>query len=122
MDLSHTQMENRKPNFSINNPIYLSVSESAKIGGVQDKTIRRALKQAGELKFRIVKNRYQIDLASLIAYLHKSKKLKNKLNKFGIAQYITGWQEAKSPSTKINYEYIKKLNEKNILTKDRPDS
>ncbi len=115
-------MENRKLNFSINNPIYLSVSEAAKIGGVQDKTIRRALKQAGELKFRIVKNRYQIDLASLIVYLHKTTKLKNKLYNFGIAQYIKDWQEAKTPSTKINYEYIKKINEKNDKTKDRLDS
>ncbi len=115
-------MNNTKLDFSIINPIYLSVTEAAKIGGVQDKTIRRALKQAGELKFRIVNNRYQIDLASLITFLHKNTKLKNKLYNFGIAQYVKDWQQAKRPATKINYEYIKKINEKNKLTKNHPDS
>lgn len=119
MDLNIKKMDNKKLDFSINNPIYLSVSEAAKIAGVQDKTIRRALKQTGELKFKLVKDRYQIDLASLIIFLHKSTKLRNKLYKFGIAQYIKEWQEVKAPSTKINYEYIKKLNEK---TKSHPDS
>lgn len=112
-------MENTKLDFSINNPIYLTVTEAAKFAGVQDKTIRRALKQAGELKFRIVKDRYQIDLASLILFLHKKTKLRNKLYNSGIGQYIKSWQESKSPSTKINYEYLKKLNEK---TKNRLDS
>jgi DNA-binding MurR/RpiR family transcriptional regulator len=111
-------MENIKLDFSINNPIYLSVSEAAKLAGVQNKTIRRALKQAGELKFRIVKNRYQIDLASLIIFLHKKTKLKNKLYNCGLGQYVNKWQAPKSPSTKINYEYIKKINQ----TKNRLDS
>jgi len=70
--------------------IWLSISEAAKIGGVQNKTIRRALKS--ELKFKIKGNRYFIDFSSLIIYLHRNKKLKNKLQEHGIGQYIREWR------------------------------
>ena len=70
--------------------IWLSISEAAKIGGVQNKTIRRALKS--ELKFKIKGNRYFIDFSSLIIYLHRNKKLKNKLQEHGVGQYIQEWK------------------------------
>lgn len=76
----------------IPNPIWLSVSEAAKIGGVQNKTIRRAI-QAKTLKYKVVSNRYLVDLASVIIYLCAKTKLKNKLNQLGIGQYIEKWQE-----------------------------
>lgn len=69
------------------NVIWLSVSEAAKLGGVKDKTIRRALKADSGLKFKIAKNRYQIELGSLIIYLHKNTKLRNKLMDYGLGQY-----------------------------------
>lgn len=72
---------------SVKHQLWLSVSEAAKLGGVKDKTIRRALKTETGLKFKIVKNRYQIELGSLIIYLHKNTKLKNKLMDFGLGQY-----------------------------------
>lgn len=75
------------------NPIWLSVSEAAKAGGVQTKTIRRAIKK--ELKFKVKGNRYFINLSSLIIYLHKNTKLKNKLNEHGIGQYIKEWKNIK---------------------------
>jgi hypothetical protein len=73
-------------------PIWVSVSEAANLGGVQNKTIRRALKEAKELKFKIVKNRYQIELGSLILLLHRNTKLKNKLKEYGLGQYINEWK------------------------------
>ncbi len=115
-------MENKRIDIQVNHPIYLSVSESAKIGGVQAKTIRRALKRAGELDFKIVNNRYQINLSSLISYLHKNTKLKNKLYNQGLGQFILKWNVDKEPPTKINYDVIKKLKEKNKQTKNRLDS
>jgi len=72
---------------NIKNPIWLSVSEAAKLGGVKDKTIRRALKADSGLKFKVINNRYQIELASLISYLQCNTKLKNKLMDFGLGQY-----------------------------------
>jgi len=75
------------------NPIWVSVSEAAALGGVQGKTIRRALKDVkSELVFKIVKNRYQIELGSLIIFLHRNKKLNNKLQDFGLGQYVNEWK------------------------------
>jgi len=77
---------------SVLSPIWLSVSESAKIGGVTSKTVRRAL-QSQKLTYKIVKNRYLIDLSSVIKYLFTKKKLLNKLKQNGIGQYIDKWRE-----------------------------
>jgi len=77
-------------NNEIKTPIWLSVSEAAKIGGVQTKTIRRAI-QFNNVKYKIIGNRYLIDFPSLIAYLHTKTKLKNKLNQFGLGQYVDKW-------------------------------
>ena len=71
-------------------PIWLSVSEAAKVGGVQNKTIRRALKN--DLKFKIKGNRYLIEFSSLIIYLHRNTKLNNKLLQYGVGQYVKEWE------------------------------
>lgn len=71
--------------------IWLSVSEAASLGGVQTKTIRRAI-QYHKIKYKIIGNRYSIDLASLITFLHSKTKLKNKLNQFGLGQYVDKWK------------------------------
>lgn len=73
-------------------PIWVSVSEAADLGGVQGKTIRRAIKSDTNLRYKIVKNRYQIELSSLLVFLHKNTKLRNKLNEFGLGQYVKEWQ------------------------------
>jgi hypothetical protein len=70
--------------------IWLSVSEAAKIGGVQTKTIRRAIKK--DLKYLVKGNRYAINFKSLIDYLHQNTKLQNKLNEHGIGQWIEKWK------------------------------
>ena len=75
----------------VRNPVWLSISEASKVGGVNTKTVRRALKD-GELKYRISKNKYLIDFTSLIHYLYTKTKLKNKLKESGIGQYINEWR------------------------------
>ncbi len=72
----------------ISSPLWFSVSSSAKIGGVDPKTIRRALKSDSGLKYKIIKDRYKIELGSLLSFLNKNTKLKNKLNKNGLGQYF----------------------------------
>ena len=74
------------------NPIWLSVSEAAKFGGVKTKTIRRAI-QGGILRYKIIKNRYLIDFSSVIHFLLNKTKLRNKLNQHGIGQYIDKWKD-----------------------------
>lgn len=76
----------------VTSPIWVSVSEAATIGGVQHKTIRRAIKLDPKLQYRIVKNRYQIEVGSLITFLHKNTKLTNKLKDFGFGQYVKEWE------------------------------
>ena len=86
--------------FDINNvlnrktlyPLWLTVSQSAKISGVNTKTIRRAI-QAKSIVYKIVNNRYLIDFTSLIKYMYSNKKLENKLNTKGIGQYVEKWHD-----------------------------
>jgi hypothetical protein len=75
---------------NVKNPIWLSISEAAKIGGVQTKTIRRAI-FSKIVKYKVDKNRYFVDFSSLIIFLHQKTKLKNKLNKYGLGQYVDKW-------------------------------
>ena len=72
-------------------PIWLSVSEAAKLGGIQTKTVRRAI-QADSVKYKVVKNRYLIEFSSIITYLRAKTKLKNKFNTFGIGRYVDKWK------------------------------
>jgi hypothetical protein len=74
------------------NPIWLTMAETAKLGGVQKKTIKRALR-AGYLKYRIIESRYQVDLRSALLYFYSKKKLWNKLKEDGIGQYVKKWRE-----------------------------
>ena len=74
-----------------NSPLWLSISESAKISGIQNKTIRRAI-QYNSVKYKIIGNRYLVDFPSLVAYLHTKTKLKNKFNQFGLGQYVDKWK------------------------------
>ena len=75
----------------VDHPIFISVSTAADLGGLGQKTIRRALEQ-GLIKFKIVNNRYSINLGSLIKYLNSRTKLKNKFKQNGLGQYVKLWK------------------------------
>ena len=75
------------------NPIWLSVSEAANIAGIGDKTIRRALKDKNIFIYKIVKDRYKIELTSLLNFLNQNIKLKNKFKKYGLGQYVKEWNK-----------------------------
>ena len=75
----------------VKHPLWLSVSEAAKLGGVNTKTVRRAI-QERKITYKILKNRYQLDFNSVISYFYSKTKLKNKINFFGIGQYIEKWR------------------------------
>lgn len=89
-------MENKettKEEIKDKNIIWLSVSEAADLGGVQSKTIRRALKESKVLVYKIVKDRYKIEFSSLLKFLNTNTKLKNKLKEYGLGQYVEKWKE-----------------------------
>jgi len=85
------------------NPIWLTMAEAAKLGGIKKRTIKRALR-AGAVKYRIVESRYQVDLRSVLLYFYSKKKLWNKLLESGIGQYVEEWK-----SWKLEYLIIWKL-------------
>jgi len=73
------------------NPIWLTMAEAAKLGGIQKRTIKRAVR-ANAIRYRIVESRYQVDMRATLLYFLSKKKLWNKLIEFGIGQYVEKWK------------------------------
>ena len=73
------------------NNIRLSVSEAAKLFGIDQKTIRRAIKEQ-QIRYIVVRGRYKINFDSLLKWSQKRPTIKNKNNKYGIGQYVERWK------------------------------
>ncbi len=69
------------------NPLWVSVSEAAKLGGVQTKTIRRAIERK-KIIFKVKDNRYSIEIGSVFRWLLASPKSKKKFLETGVIQYF----------------------------------
>lgn len=74
-----------------NLPIRLSISEAAKLFGVEQKTIRRAIKKQ-EITYIVIRGRYKLDFQNLLKWSQKKTTIKNKLGKNGIGQYVDTWK------------------------------
>ncbi|MFC1612267.1 helix-turn-helix domain-containing protein [Patescibacteria group bacterium] len=74
-----------------NKVIRLSVSEAAKIFGIHERTIRRAIKNH-ELHYVVVQGRYKINFDSLLKWSQKNAVIRNKTQKHGIGQFVEGWK------------------------------
>lgn len=98
-NITNTKKRGRKPTpkeinvppAEVNEPLWLSVSETAKISGIGSKTVRRAI-EANKVKFKVIGNRYLVNLSSLINYLFITTKLRNKFLSHGIGQYVDKWK------------------------------
>jgi len=73
------------------NIIRLSISETAKLFGVDPKTIRRALKNQ-ELRYVVVRGRYKLNFESVLKWSQKKKTIKNKSDNYGLGQYVEKWK------------------------------
>jgi len=73
------------------NTIRVSVSEAAKLLGIDPHTIRRALKKQ-ELRYIIVQGRYKINFENLLTWSQSKVTVKNKMEKQGIGQYVDKWK------------------------------
>ncbi|MDD5341315.1 MAG: helix-turn-helix domain-containing protein [Patescibacteria group bacterium] len=73
------------------NSIRISVSEAARLFGIDPKTVRRALK-AQELRYIVVRGRYKLHFESLVKWSQKKPTVKNKSDKFGLGQYVEKWK------------------------------
>jgi excisionase family DNA binding protein len=80
-------MTNQPPN----QPIRVSVSEAARLFGVDPITIRRAIK-ARQLRYVVVRNRYKINFDSLLRWSQSKPATRNKLAKSGVGQYVEKWK------------------------------
>jgi excisionase family DNA binding protein len=71
--------------------IRLNVSQAARLFGVSDRTIRRALARH-EIRYVVSRNRYQLNFESLLAWSQQSTHLMNKLNRKGMGQWVEKWK------------------------------
>ena len=71
--------------------IRLSVSEAAKMFGVSQRTIRRAI-QTNEITYVVVQGRYKINFESLLRWSQRTTTVKNKRDKQGIGQFVDQWK------------------------------
>jgi len=71
--------------------IRLSVSEAAKIFGIHERTIRRAIKEH-ELHYVVVQGRYKINFDSVLKWSQKNPVIRNKTERRGIGQFVEKWR------------------------------
>lgn len=98
---------NESPVDKQNNPkskeiIRVSISEAARLFGVNPQTIRRAIKSQ-EITYVVVANRYKINFESLVKWSQLKTTVKKKSDQQGIGQYVDKWKihnTLYSPSTK----------------------
>ncbi|MCE9585921.1 helix-turn-helix domain-containing protein [Candidatus Uhrbacteria bacterium] len=87
--------------------VRVTVSEAARLFGVNPRTIRRAI-TAQELRYIVVRNRYKISFPSLVAWSQGQAKLRRKRDEQGIGQWIDQWRmrnlkySPRTPETKIS--------------------
>lgn len=83
-----------QPNQNLKNNkeiIRVSISEAARLFGVNPQTIRRAIK-SNEITYVVVANRYKINFESLVKWSQDKTTVKNKSNTHGIGQYVDKWK------------------------------
>ncbi|MDO8499707.1 MAG: hypothetical protein Q7S66_03530 [bacterium] len=71
--------------------IRVSVSEGARLFGVNPLTIRRAIKDQ-EITYVVVSGRYKVNFESLVKWSQKHATIKHKLDSRGIGQFVDKWK------------------------------
>ncbi|MFA6446660.1 MAG: excisionase family DNA-binding protein [Patescibacteria group bacterium] len=74
-----------------NSPIRLSISQAARLFGISDRTLRRAI-SSNQIRYVVVKNRYQLNFESVLSWSQSKPKVLNKLEKQGIGQWVEKWK------------------------------
>lgn len=69
----------------------VSVSEAAKFFGIDQRTIRRAIK-TGDISYVIVRGRYRITFKSLLQWSQGKPTVRNKLTSRGVGQFVDRWK------------------------------
>ena len=71
--------------------IRLSISEAARLFGIDSQTIRRAIKRQ-EVSYVVTRNRYQLNFESVLKWSQRWPGVKNKLEKRGLGQFVEKWK------------------------------
>jgi excisionase family DNA binding protein len=71
--------------------IRLSVSEAAKMFGISQRTVRRAL-QTEEITYVVVQGRYKINFESLLRWSQRTTTVRNKRDRLGVGQFVGQWK------------------------------
>jgi len=83
--------------------IRVSPSQAAQLFGVNERSVRRALKN-GEIRYIIVQGRYKINFEDLVRWSQKMPSRQEKRDTQGIGQYVGKWRinnPKYSPSKKL---------------------
>ncbi len=100
--------------------IRVSISEAARLFGVNPQTIRRAIKNQ-EFTYIVVANRYKINFESLVKWSQQKTTIKNKTEERGIGQFVSKWKinnTLYSPSTKSIHKKKKDEDKNEQSTKE----
>lgn len=73
------------------NIIRVSISEAARLFGVNPQTIRRALKTR-EVTYIVVRGRYKLNFESLLKWSQRHASARNKLQSAGLGQFVQTWK------------------------------
>jgi excisionase family DNA binding protein len=97
--------------------IRVSISEAARLFGVNTQTIRRAIK-AQEITYVVVGGRYKLNFENLVKWSQRHTTIQNKLAKKGIGQFVDKWK-IKNPLFSPNPKSIGKPSE-NLPSAEEP--
>jgi excisionase family DNA binding protein len=73
------------------NIIRISISEAARLFGISEKTIRRAIKKQ-EISYIVSGGRYKISFEGLVKWSQNKTITAGKLSKNGIGQFVDKWK------------------------------
>lgn len=79
------------PEIKESNSVRVSISEAARLFGVNPRTVRRAIR-AGEIRYIVVRGRYSILFESLVAWSQRQVTVRNKRDTQGIGQWVDQWK------------------------------
>lgn len=71
--------------------VRVSISEAAKLFGVNPRTVRRAI-GAGEIRYIVTRGRYQLNFESVLRWSQRHTTVRNKRDGNGIGQWVDQWK------------------------------
>ncbi len=99
-------------------PLRVTISQAANLLGISEKTIRRAIAD-GDIFYIVVRGVYKINFESLLKWSQSRTKIRNKMEKEGIGQYVEKWK-IKNKLYSPNPEVVPRK-KKIVSAKDAPE-